>query len=136
MVFMSDEPAACDFAEADGEAEFEGLGFSGWIGSGAGADRCGVRDIFSGGDFHVTQVERDGFFRPREECVPRGHVRVDAAGLKGRRDVEHQDRGGVICTDGGSVRVSDGLGPIVDEGADLSGVAGGALGLLFGLSHK
>jgi hypothetical protein len=135
MVFVGDDPAARNFPQADGEAEFEGLRFPGRIRPGADTGSGGEGDFFAGGDFHVAQVERCRLSGPGEKGLPGLHVGVDAARLKRRRHIEHQNRGSVICADGGPVGVAHSLRPITNEGADLSGIARGGLRFLSSRWH-
>jgi len=114
-MFVHDAPFSVDFPKTHRESEFQRFPFAGAIYVDAPSFCCGESDVGACCDFSVFETECDGFFYVREEELPGGHVGIDTAGLKRRRDIEHQNVRVVIGADGRQVFSSNGFGPLIDE---------------------
>src|SRR5713226_2246897 len=120
VVLMGDRPPAVDLAQADGEPQpLLRLALE-LLGRAALQQRERERDVRVGRDIQRLDLEHRAGRLPFEESRPGLTVGVDAAdALLGRRDVEHDDAGGVVGEHGVHVAIVDGGGPALDQVADL-----------------
>jgi len=119
MVLVHYAPFCVDLLQAYRQAEFEWLPFASAIDIDASSLRRRESNFGTCGNLDVVEIESNRLLYVREEELPRGHVGVDAARLKWRRYIEHQNIRVVIVADSGEVFSSNCFGPSIDECANL-----------------
>ena len=106
MMFVHDTPSSVAFAKSHRQTELEAFFFTVAVAADTPPDRCGKSNVLSRGDLNVLKVKRDRLRHTAEKQVPRRHVRIQTAGQKRRRHVEHKNVWIVIRSDSGAVLVT------------------------------
>jgi hypothetical protein len=118
MMFVRDDPVPVNLLEPDRQPKVQLDGFTAGLDSGASHESGCERDIGTGGDVHLGNVELHRLERPRKEHIPRPVVRINAFRLEWRRHIEHQDVVGMIQQNRWDIFSSDCRCPCLDEITD------------------
>ena len=119
VVLVADDPPIVLAAESDGQPQPVLRVLRQLVGRSAAQQRVRERHVASGRHLQRLDLEDRTLSLPGEERRPGVAVGVEAAdALVRRRDVEHDDVGGVILEDRVQVTVVDGRRPPLDEPSD------------------
>jgi hypothetical protein len=117
-MLVHDDPSSFRLSQSHRQAKIEFDSLSVLLGPRAAHRGGNERHVFSGGDMHLMDIERDGLERPRKEKLPRLSVGLDSTRFQWWGDVEHQDVGRVVPKNAVNVFGAHGLRPSLDQLAD------------------